>query len=166
MDKEDRGESNAGEIQGSATAKADEIIPPARMTLSIAAGLVVVAATAGCSSVAVLKVGMYGLFLLWGGGYLAGATGNRLLSDAKSKLVGYVLAASLLLAFVFVETCFIRYRIKQGQDDWLISLSLVPQFLQENPLSSLVGIVSTVLGGAAAYRETAKRFYYVRVETR
>jgi len=48
----------------------------------------------------------------------------------------------------------------------LISLSLVPQFLQENPLSSLVGIVSTVLGGAAAYRETAKRFYYVRVETR
>jgi hypothetical protein len=143
-----------------------EAIAPARVAAAIAAGLAVLTAIAWCTGMLVVQVRWPGLLALWGGGFLAGVVGKKAMGNRTSKLVGFVLAGGCVLALVFAETYYIRSEIVQGQDDWLISLSLVPQFLQQNPTSTIVAIVSTTFGASAAYRESARQFRYVRVETR
>ena len=81
------------------------------------------------------------------------AAGN----DAKhfEALVGLVLVAACVSAFVIAEVCWIHWKTVQGDESWWVALTWFPTFVQENEGTALIAAIFTGFGSWSAYRSTA-----------
>jgi hypothetical protein len=105
-------------------------------------------------------LGYLGLMVI---GVLAGAVSRRI-SGRAVPLLGYALAAAVLVALVVGQVYLIRFGFKDVET-WGQALAKWPEIITARSfrMSNVLGLVSAGLGAHSAYWRAGKRFHRVVV---
>lgn len=131
----------------------------------VVATIAVVGVTLGGSlaGLAINRFGSFGAVAIWALGGLLGWLTAKFVQPARS--FGWLLAATVILAFLVAETCWIRWNIV-GADTWLQAIAKLPTFFQTYQLDCLAAGLMTVFGAMSAFRQSAYEYEYVKVRRR
>ena len=94
-------------------------------------------------------------------GWLAGSAARKMMSRPR-KIVGYAMAAAVIIATLVSEVAWIRWNIV-GVDSWGKAIGLLPTFCQQYPISALVAGLCGFFGASTAYKEAGLRYRTIQV---
>ena len=101
----------------------DRTAVPFEFALAIGLAMLTVGLGGYLAGCAIAKWGTIGSVSLWAAGGIAGWLAAQFLSP--NRQVGYLLAASVVIAFLVAEVCWIHWRIVGG-DTWIDAIRLLP----------------------------------------
>lgn len=144
---------------GSSPVPAQSTAPRDVAIAAVASILVAFAGGYGCGLV-IDQFNEIGSVSLWLLGWAAGAAVSKVITPRKTA--GYLLAASVMVAFVLAEITWIHFNI-EGAEDWFEAAKMFPLFLQQYQISALLGGLMAFFGATSVYRQTGQRVRYVAV---
>lgn len=103
-------------------------------------------------------IGAFSFLLL---GWIAGPAARKLMTRPR-KVVGYALAAAVVVAMLIAEVTWIRWNILDV-DGWGQAISLLPDFVEQFTSSAFIAGFCAFVGASSAYREAGVRYKMVQV---
>lgn len=117
---------------------------------------------------AICQFAALGSITLWPLGAVAGYVGLKIIGQ-PNRVAAWILVVACAIAFPLAEICWIRWCWPlwgEGQGSWPEAIALLPTFIKGNQIPALIAAIFTFFGAMAAYRQTAVRYRWVRVEER